>query len=409
MYLESRDILKRFSLISRKQSKKILSAIRDGSDIEAFDLPDTVNSRDIQRLREKYQQKRYELDRITNKDSPRNIIFYHLVQDLIPHFLWSVRTNTDKRGRFDVVFECPSVMGLKPSLASLLLGLVSPNEMTQNPIRTRYPCLARLPGHAIELFCDLLQAENTVSPPASTMPDIVDWLLRGINGEILTIISPICPDYAAKHVGQGIYRYTFDGIGDGIGVVGRRVHENLPQITRFLKQLDVTYRIIVALGDFEAHSDELRKKLRLSENELYARFRKSQKCFAETCDEHVDAILFTDLVGGKDAWLNIHDTISNRLRSGDFGMSGLDDAGVTAIARSRRGLYSKWYGISDDAACRNLLIAQGAEYASMGDIVALKCENPLILGADHARMAPFFRFGSPLPVMHLKSNYIGIN
>ena len=56
--------------------------------------------------------------------------------------------------------------------------------------------------------------------------------------------------------------------------------------------------------------------------------------------------------------------------------------------RSRKMLYKSWFPNK----LKKLLepvIDQGAEYATMGEIISEKYENPIIIGADHPRMKNF--------------------
>ena len=55
-----------------------------------------------------------------------------------------------------------------------------------------------------------------------------------------------------------------------------------------------------------------------------------------------------------------------------------------------------------------LLKAQAAEYATMGHIISRKFKNTLVLGADHARMCPFYQLDGALPVLYLRNNYLGV-
>ena len=53
----------------------------------------------------------------------------------------------------------------------------------------------------------------------------------------------------------------------------------------------------------------------------------------------------------------------------------------------------------------NLVFQQGAEYATMGDIILKNYINPLIIGADHPRMKIFYYFNNEIPVIYLNKGY----
>ena len=71
---------------------------------------------------------------------------------------------------------------------------------------------------------------------------------------------------------------------------------------------------------------------------------------------------------------------------------------VFEIARSRKMLYKSWFPKLNSNNYFELVIDQGAEYATMGDIISEKYENPIIIGADHPRMKIFYYFNCDIPV-----------
>ena len=98
--------------------------------------------------------------------------------------------------------------------------------------------------------------------------------------------------------------------------------------------------------------------------------------------------------------------IYKRILAGDYGKSGLTDQDLLTIALSRRQLYNRWYGEMDLMKTMLLLKMQAAEYATMGHIINKHLKNTLILGADHARMAPFI--GLMPQHQYLRNNYLGV-
>ena len=52
-------------------------------------------------------------------------------------------------------------------------------------------------------------------------------------------------------------------------------------------------------------------------------------------------------------------------------------------------LYSSWFPKFNKKQHKNLVIKQGAEYASMGDLFSKKIKNPLVLGLDHPKIKKF--------------------
>ena len=52
-------------------------------------------------------------------------------------------------------------------------------------------------------------------------------------------------------------------------------------------------------------------------------------------------------------------------------------------------LYKSWYPELKESEYLNLVIRQGAEYASMAEIFQKKIDNPVIFGLDHPKMGIF--------------------
>lgn len=146
----------------------------------------------------------------------------------------------------------------------------------------------------------------------------------------------------------------------------------------------------------------------MDEPELRRRFRLSQDRFKASCPVPVETSLFTDFVEYRKGW----DPTCNRIHAGflrgEYGHTGLSEGDLEAIAASRRGLYRRWYRNRNYSDFVNILIAQGAEYAAMVEIIADKLYNPMVLGADHSRMAPFFSCSELLPVLYFRPNYLGM-
>jgi len=59
---------------------------------------------------------------------------------------------------------------------------------------------------------------------------LMEWIHKGRAGEPLTVVSPVCPDYATEKSLDGRIHYTFNGVNGGIGLAAKRLYESLPRI-----------------------------------------------------------------------------------------------------------------------------------------------------------------------------------
>src|SRR5205823_1137763 len=87
---------------------------------------------------------------------------------------------------------------------------------------SKYPSAGRLPTRAAEALERFLEMQRIAGLDEPAMSRLVDWLLAGLQGARVTVLTPICPDYEAHKIGPNLYRYTFARLGSRVGVVGRR-------------------------------------------------------------------------------------------------------------------------------------------------------------------------------------------
>jgi len=94
------------------------------------------------------------------------------------------------------------------------------------------------------------------------------------------------------------------------------------------------------------------------------------------------------------------------LKDNNFGNSNINSKELGLICDARKPLLYKWFGKISDEQILEVVKWQGAEYAAMGEIAKNHYENPLVIGADHFKMQPFYQVSGDLPVLYLTSNYM---
>ncbi|MDA0655121.1 MAG: hypothetical protein O2912_01750, partial [Proteobacteria bacterium] len=194
-----------------------------------------------------------------------------------------------------------------------------------------------------------------------------------------------------------------------VGVTSKRYIDALPTVYSVFKEIGLNIRYIGAIGDFEAFPQANRDRMKLTEEEFVQRLRESQLALRAVAPHRIETPLFTELCDGKETWMKYYESIYHRILEGDYGASGLDDEKLRTIALSRRQLYNRWYGeMESEEDYVRVMKAQSAEYATMGRIISTHFKDSLVLGADHARMAPFYNFDAPMPVLYLRNNYLGV-
>ena len=75
----------------------------------------------------------------------------------------------------------------------------------------------------------------------------------GLNPVTFHIISPVCPDYSYINTKDGRYMYTFESMGDGIGLVAKKAIFNfsiLDSISKDLIANGLKLEFQILIGDF---------------------------------------------------------------------------------------------------------------------------------------------------------------
>ena len=225
------------------------------------------------------------------------------------------------------------------------------------------------------------------------------------NSDELIIVSPVCPDYSAIKKAPGIYEFTFKELNTGVGIVTQKVLDNLSNLHIFFKSYGVKFRHIVAIGDFEALSKDNLKNLKLTEKKFLSRLKLSQKKLLNSTKYKIEVPLFTEIDGGFKNWKKIYKQNYSKIKKFNFGDSKMNKKLMLEIANSRIKLYEKWFGKITKKKLEEIIIKQGAEYATMGDMVSKKYSKSLIVGADHFKMSEFYKINTNLPVLYLKNKY----
>ncbi|MBA1243849.1 hypothetical protein [Pseudomonas japonica] len=332
---------------------------------------------------------------------PRYMPFYRFIQSKFPGFQWQERTH---EGRRTLVLDKPYINQSRPSLLNLLLCAVNDNTTTTPAMKVRYPATQALPDGLVQ---DLELAFETLSfaqPAPHFMARFADALLRGLAGETVTLISPVCPDYGYE-AKNGRFRYTFEQLGEGIGLVAGRVVKTLPVIRQVLEKHGIRTQLAVAPGDFEGFDPGTLTRLKETREGFARKLRISQGKILEQLGADTETLFIAEAAGGEAAWDALTAGACARLAAGDNGHIVEGDLDYGSIFNARLPLYQAWHQHRSNDQLMQVLYSQGAEYAAMGQVFARQWENPIVIGADHNRMQPFYWLYTPIPVLYLTRVY----
>ena len=382
--IKARKIIKSNKLINKKKSKEIINFIKDNKKTLSFKLEKNDLSK-IEKIRKEYNS----IKKKTVNNIPRNLPFYKIIKNKYNDFTWN-KINK----HYDIQFD-PKYINQRITLASLLLDRVKKKKESKNAVNKKE-----------RLIKQFLDSDIFIKVNPENKKLFLKLIASLDHTDELIIVSPVCPDYSAIKKAPGIYEFTFKKLNSGIGVITEKLLENLEKIHSFFKSIDVNFRHIVAIGDFEALSKDILKNLKITEEAFISKLRLSQKKLLKTTKCKIEVPLFTEINGGLDKWKKIYKLNYSKLRKNDFGKSKIDKKIISEIAQSRIGLYEKWFKNITKKRLNKIVLKQGAEYTSMGEMVSTKYKNALIIGADHFKMSDFYKINSPaLPVLYLKNNY----
>jgi hypothetical protein len=392
----AKEIIRKKKLISSEVSKKILFAVRNQRKVDLTLLPKEISPTKIKQLQKLYNKRVTENQ--DQQDCPRNSIFYNIIKSKIPTFSWEIRGK-------NVVFNVPKIANLEPSLLSLLLLDI---EFDNNYIEHRYSTLKELPKNVSDEVIQLFEKIKIIYPDKENMQRIVKWLDAGLRGETLYTFSLACPDYSVEPTGDPRYpfRHTFSEVHSGIGLIARRILDAIPIIKHSFAKFNIDFIPILAMADYEILSEANLKILKITSDEFLKRMESSRNSFKKDCSIPIVTPHVTELCGGYEKWKEIHSYFKDQFQKNDFGAGKINEKKITEILKSRKLLYARWYGFKEKIEeYLPILLEQGAEYATVGEIVAFTYKNCLILGADHSVFAEFYNINQSIPLLYLKRFY----
>ena len=207
---KARKIIKLNNLINKKNSREIIRFIKDDKKKLNFHLA----KKDQKKILE--IRKEYNLIRKKNKiKSPRNLALYHIIKNKYEKFSWS-KINE----HYDFNFNSTNI-NQRVTLASLLLERVKTTKKKDTGITNIDYKIDKFLNSEIFIKIDNLNKNSFIK------------LLKSIKkNQVLTIVSPVCPDYSAVEKAPGIYEFTFKKLNSDIGVVTKKVLENQSKIEK---------------------------------------------------------------------------------------------------------------------------------------------------------------------------------
>lgn len=369
--------------VNSEVSKIVLKSIIDNKKINFKKLGILYIKKKILELKKNYYIKK-------NKNSEINYkyeIFWRMVEEKYNKKINIVkRSQKQKEKNYNIIYsDFANVIGYLPSLLTLLIF----DDQIKKLIK-------------YENFFKELQILGDFDNISSEQK--ISFINRIQKGKI-SIITPLCPDYEHVHIGLGLYKYTFNKLNDGLGLIGKRLIKIINKIHKVLNDYKIPFEHITYYGDFEAYSKEICQRVGSTENEFISKLKLSSKLIKKSVKEINFSGLLVEELSNKKKWTSLckknQKIIQAKLNS-DNNFKKL----IFDILSSRMDLYKSWYPNLNKKKYIDLLIKQGAEYTSMGDLFSKKINNPVVFGLDHPKMGVFYNINVNIPVLYGKPKYV---
>ena len=372
--------------ISSELSKTILNQIIKKQKINYKKYKINHLKKSIQKIKNDYLK----LEKQREKINPeyKYYIFWEIIKNNFKNVEFKLikRNQKKKEDKLHILFsELNKSLGFTPSLLFLLINSNQIKKYLQvNIIYKKIKEVAEIE--------EINNAEKI---------QLLDMLLK----KNINIITPLCPDYEHIKIGNGLYKYTFNKLGDGLGLIGKRLISILNNLHKILEENDIKFRHILLYGDFESYSSKICERLKINEKEFKSKLSKSIRCMKEKSNKKCTVDLVVNYLSNRKSWekrcSKNEKTISIKAKNNTKFNKLIED-----IANSRSMLYSSWFPEYNRRQHKNLVIQQGAEYASMGDLFSKKIKNPIVLGLDHPKMKNFYKLNNEISVIYGKPRYI---
>ncbi len=373
---------------NKKISQALLNDIICNKDIDynKYRLSDFKNK--ILNIKKEYEC----LSKLKIEDTPRYWYFWEIIEKKYKNF--NKKLTKKRKSNISLSSKCKQNiirtmytkdLGFNPTILTLLIYSVEIED------------IVKINNH--NLYYKLFEKAN-FWPSTIKEKKLINKCLKK---ERISIISNLCPDYDNIKIGKDLYSYTFNQLNDQEGLGAIRLLENIKNIKEFFNLNNKSFSYDVYYGDFESYSDENCSRLEINKNLFLTKLKKSVQKMKEH-NQFNNVNLFVDKLSNETEWneqkkINKNKIIYRYNNDSNFKKE------LNEIARSRKMLYLNWFPNLILEEYYKLVIDQGAEYATMGDIILKNYINPLIIGADHPRMKIFYYFNNEIPVIYLNKGY----
>jgi len=378
--------LPELEIFSAVISKKVLSLIANKKEINFNKLKLKKFKKEILEIVHDYEV--FKKKKNNQNQKYRNYIFWEIIKKRlkINEISYKSRKQKDKESKVDVIFsDIRQALGFNPSLLFLLIF----------SNRIKYFILIN------SLLKKLKKIGNLEEVSGEDRLAIINSLLE----KKITIITPLCPDYEHVKIAGNFYKYTFNKLGESIGLIAKRLILIIDEIHKILFEHKIKFIHLLQYGDFESYSSHICQRLKVNEKTFVNRLNHSAKKLKSMTPKNCKVSLIVKELSNKKSWQKQCNNNKKKIKK-KYSNSIEFKKKINEIVNSRLDLYSSWFPSFEEKDYLNLVFEQGAEYATMGDLYKKHYSNPFILGFDHPKMKIFYNLNKPfIPVLYNKPSY----
>jgi hypothetical protein len=370
-------------LVNSKISKEVIKNITNNNKIDFNKLQISDYEKEINEI-----IKLYNIFKSDKKENHRNSIFWKIINKKYKKIkiYQTLRKQNQKENKIDINIEnLNENLGFKPSLLSLMIFDKEINEILKFG----------------EFFHKLKKICHLVEFNFFERISLIKSLSK--NNQI-NLISPICPDYDYVKIAHNLYKYTFNKLNTDIGLIGNSIINFKNELQSLFKENNFILNYYIYYGDFEAYSKSNCERLNINEKIFIDKLKLSVVKLKNKFPEAKEIDLLVSKLSTKYDWVKYHK--KNYLKLNSMFSSNINfKNNILKILESRMGLYSNWFPNLKKKDYVNLILNQGAEYTTMGDLFHKKFNNFCILGMDHFKMAFFYCINNKIPLLYGKKIY----
>lgn len=371
--------------ISSETSKNILNFIILDKNINFKKLKIESLKTQIENLRNEYLKIK---KRLGNENlNYRYFIFWEIIKNKYSDDIIILKKRKQKNNKtVNIVFsELNKALGYNPSLLTILV------------FEKEIKSLIKYDNFFKELqkFGDL---ENINSQKKIS-------IINKINAGKVQLITPLCPDYEHVKVAMGLYKYTFNKLNDGVGLIGKRLIKIIEKIHEIFNKYDIKFEHFLYYGDFEAYSKDILSRTKETEKSFIKKIEHSVKKMLQTCPSKTNVHLLVKSLSKKKIFITKCKKNEIRLIK-ELKKNISFRKNISEISASRVALYSSWFPDSNESKYEKIVIKQGAEYVSMGELFIENFKQPIVLGLDHPKMGLFYYIFNDLTAIYGRPKYV---